>query len=181
MKLRAFLLFFTVILTFSFLQTATAADQTLAQSVQVLDEKVNRLSSQMEDLQFRNQQLQKELDKAQAELQDLRRSSGGASANELKALDDRITALDAARQKDRQIIIDQVAKELAAISSGKPPTRPTTPSGPVAGDTKDHVVQKGENLTAIAKQNGVSVVDLRKANGLTSDEIKVGQKLIIPK
>jgi LysM repeat protein len=51
----------------------------------------------------------------------------------------------------------------------------------VAGDAKEHVVQKGETLTAIAKQYGVTVADLKKANSLTGDEIRIGQKLTIPK
>jgi N-acetylmuramoyl-L-alanine amidase len=44
----------------------------------------------------------------------------------------------------------------------------------------EYVVQKGDNLTLIAKNNGVTVADLRKANNLTSDSLKVGQKLVIP-
>ena len=113
-------------------------------------------------------------------MQEARRSAGGASAADLKALDERITAIDAARQKDRQIIIDQVAKELASISGSKPAGHSPAPT-PTAGDGNEHIVQKGEYLTAIAKQYGVTVADLKKANGLTSDELKVGQKLIIPK
>lgn len=44
----------------------------------------------------------------------------------------------------------------------------------------EYEVKKGDNLTVIAKNNGVTVADLRKANSLTSDSLKVGQKLVIP-
>jgi LysM repeat protein len=87
----------------------------------------------------------------------------------------RVRALDAAREKDKQVILDTLAKELASISGAKP-VSPTS-----AGGGKEHVVQKGENLSAIAKATGVTVAELKKANNLTSDEIKVGQKLVIPK
>jgi LysM repeat protein len=47
-----------------------------------------------------------------------------------------------------------------------------------AGGT--YVVQKGDILGRIANKHKVKVADLKKANGLTSDKIVVGQKLIIP-
>ena len=43
-----------------------------------------------------------------------------------------------------------------------------------------YVVQKGDILGRIANKFGVKVADLKKANGLTSDKIVVGQKLVIP-
>ena len=46
---------------------------------------------------------------------------------------------------------------------------------------RDHVVQKGEYLTKIARHYGVSVSAIRQRNNLKSDTLKVGQLLIIPK
>ncbi len=43
-----------------------------------------------------------------------------------------------------------------------------------------YVVQKGDILGRIANKHGVKVADLKKANGLSSDKIVVGQKLVIP-
>jgi LysM repeat protein len=156
--------------------TATVnGQQTVTQSLGILDEKVSHLQAQIEDLQFQQQKSQKEVEKLQADLEELRRSGGAVSVNDMKALDDRITAVDAARQKDKQAIIDQLAKELANLGGGKPTGKPTAPS-----EGKEHVVQKGETLSAIAKSYGVTVVDLKKVNNLSSDDIRVGQKLAIP-
>lgn len=47
-----------------------------------------------------------------------------------------------------------------------------------AGGT--YTVKKGDILGRIAKANGVKIADLKKANNLTSDTIKIGQKLVIP-
>lgn len=158
-----------------------AADQTINQNLSVLDEKVNRLNAQMEDLLIRVQQHQKDIDKISGELQELRRvavAGNGVSPAELKSLEDRIQAVDTARKNDRQAIIDQLAKELAGLSTGKSPGKSTV--SPV-GEGKEHVVVKGEYLATIARKYGVSIADLKKANNLTGDEIKIGQKLTIPK
>ena len=43
-----------------------------------------------------------------------------------------------------------------------------------------YTVKSGDNLGAIAKKHGTTVAKLRDANGLKTDQIKVGQKLKIP-
>ena len=42
------------------------------------------------------------------------------------------------------------------------------------------IVQKGDSLEKIAKRHNVSVVALKKANGLSSEMLSIGQKLKIP-
>ena len=44
---------------------------------------------------------------------------------------------------------------------------------------KTHTVANGEGLFAIARKYRVSVADLRRWNGLGSDEIRIGQELIV--
>lgn len=63
-----------------------------------------------------------------------------------------------------------------------PPT-PTPSPTPTVTPTPTpivHTVVRGETVESIAKAYGVSVQDLMAANGLTSDLIRVDQKLIIP-
>lgn len=50
----------------------------------------------------------------------------------------------------------------------------------VDGGTKTYKVKSGDNLMKIAKANGVSLKELRAANNLKTDQIKVGQSLKIP-
>ena len=45
---------------------------------------------------------------------------------------------------------------------------------------REYVVKKGGSLTSIADGFGISVSDLKNANGLSSDEVRIGMKLIIP-
>lgn len=151
---------------------AVRAEQPDPHQLGVLDEKVSRLIAQVEDLQFQQQQMKKDLESIRTELQEVRRAAGGASSSDLKALEDRIAAVDAARQADKKAIIDQLAKELAGTSK---------PAGKPSVDAKEHTVAKGDTLSAIAKLYSVTVTDLKKANNLTGDDLKVGQKLTIPK
>ncbi len=68
---------------------------------------------------------------------------------------------------------------LPGASSAKPVSaKATAPKAVAAGGT--YVVKKGDILGRIAIKHGVKVADLKKANGLTSDKIAIGQKLVIP-
>lgn len=51
-------------------------------------------------------------------------------------------------------------------------------AAPVDGDV--YVVQKGDVLGTIARKHKISVSQLKKANNLKSDVIRIGQKLVIP-
>ena len=48
------------------------------------------------------------------------------------------------------------------------------------GATKEYVVKSGDTLGSIAYGNGINIRQLKALNGLTSDSLKVGQKLKIP-
>lgn len=139
----------------------------------IVDEKLDRLRAEVEALQFKQQQTEKQLGDLQAQINHLRQAGGADAAADVQALDARLRALDAAREKDKQIILDTLAKELARLGAARGTTA-------AAGSGAEYVVQKGENLTTIAKAHGVSVEDLKKANGLTDDTIRIGQKLVIP-
>jgi len=160
--------------------TARGQQQTINEQLSILDERVSKLRADVDAVQFNQQQIQQDIRQIQAQQEELRRAGPSASANDIQALDARVRALDAARENDKKVILDQLAKELAAVGgtrSGAPPAS----SPPATSNDNEHVVQKGETLTSIAKTHGVSVAELRKANNLTSDALKVGQKLVIPK
>jgi murein DD-endopeptidase MepM/ murein hydrolase activator NlpD len=62
------------------------------------------------------------------------------------------------------------------------------PAGAKAGEDKVakadagvYTVASGDTLSRIARKNGVSVVELKKANGLSDGLLKIGQKLKLPK
>ncbi|WP_372871565.1 N-acetylmuramoyl-L-alanine amidase [Shewanella sp.] len=49
-----------------------------------------------------------------------------------------------------------------------------------SGSSK-HKVSRGESLSVIAAQYGISITALRQANNLKSDTLRIGQQLVIPK
>jgi LysM repeat protein len=149
--------------------------QTVAQQLAIIEERVNQLREEIKAMQFNQEQMQQQIRDLQAQVTDLRRSGSGVSEAELKALEAQIKAVDAAREKDRQIILDQLAKELVAISKGRN-------GGTVETSGVEHVVATGETLSTIARAYGVTVSAIAQANGITDTNVlRVGQKLIIPK
>lgn len=55
-----------------------------------------------------------------------------------------------------------------------------TPADPPAGSGESYVVRRGDNLSAIAARQGVSIAQLRRHNGIVGDRLRVGQVLAIP-
>lgn len=47
--------------------------------------------------------------------------------------------------------------------------------------TTVHTVKRGENLFKIAKRNGTTVDEIKRLNGLKGDDLKVGQRIKIPR
>jgi LysM repeat protein len=150
------------------------AQETVAQSIAVLDERIKQLTAQVEALQFNQDKMKRQIEDIQTQLIEIRRAGVGGTSADLQALDARVRELQAAREKDKQVILDTLARELAAISGGG--SRPVS-----SGSGQEHVVAKGEVLAIIARKYGVTINDIIKANNLANpDSIRPGQKLIIP-
>jgi LysM repeat protein len=68
----------------------------------------------------------------------------------------------------------------AAPANTITPATPTQGAAAAAEGEQMYTVQSGDNLTKIAEKFKTTVRALRSANNLTTDQIKVGQKLKIP-
>lgn len=145
----------------------TVSGQT-EQRMALMEERLERLRAEVEDLQFRTRRMQEQLDDLQAQVNHLRKSITEA---DWAKLDAQLRAMEAARERDKQVILDTLAKELAAISASR-----------AAAGSVEHVVARGETLSAIAARYGVTTDAIVRANNLNNPHaIQVGQKLIIPK
>ncbi len=69
---------------------------------------------------------------------------------------------------------------LPGAGAAKPAVKKSAPAKTASATGGTYVVQKGDILGRIANKHNVKLADLKKANGLTSDKIVPGQKLIIP-
>lgn len=63
----------------------------------------------------------------------------------------------------------------------KAETKSKTKSKKQSASSGTHVVKSGESLYVIAERHGITVNELKRANSLSNNKIKPGQKLTIPK
>lgn len=114
------------------------------------------------------------------------RVGGAAGSGETAHVEKRLQALEKAlrqeveaREKAVDGVITSVSKEIARVlnrsdSGGGRRIQSDNIQG-------EYTVQRGDTLGAIAQAFGVSVKQLKAANGLENDLIIEGQKLVIPK
>src|SRR5260221_2795101 len=118
---------------------AHGQEQTVAQQVSILDERLSKLRADVDALQFSQQQIQQDIKQIQGQMDEVRHAGPSASANDLQALEARVKELDAAREKDKKAIIDQLAKELAAMSGGSHGGKTAAPATGTAPSGSEHV------------------------------------------
>ena len=84
----------------------------------------------------------------------------------------------------RQIAADAEVREAQLEKIADRLTRSQVPdASSSAGAMQEYVeytVQPGATLSAISKAYGVSISDIKKANNMSSDVLRIGQKLKIP-
>ena len=68
----------------------------------------------------------------------------------------------------------------AAAAAAQPAAAAKKSYTPYTGATKEYVVKNGDTLGAIAYGNGINIRQLKELNGLSSDVLRIGQKLKIP-
>ena len=68
---------------------------------------------------------------------------------------------------------------VTAVATATPAAAPATAAAPAVGGNS-YTVKSGDSLWKIAKANNVSVAAIKQANNLTSDALKVNQKITIP-
>ncbi|WP_235919060.1 peptidoglycan DD-metalloendopeptidase family protein [Aureimonas psammosilenae] len=75
----------------------------------------------------------------------------------------------------------QTASAEGVRTLGTPPQTLRAPSQRMAASTPGRIaVEPGDTLFAVAKRAGVTVAELKAANNMTDDTVRLGQKLILP-
>ena len=73
----------------------------------------------------------------------------------------------------------QTEQETASRTTGRQ-TQPQSQAQPQRPRTIRHKVKRGESLSKIARRYGTTVRAIQRANNLTSTNLQIGQRLIIP-
>ena len=161
------------------------------------EEKLNRLSGQIENLIEGQKAQQRHIEALAKAIETLREqldkpSGNYASAEDLKRVADAVKEVDRKRLEDYdKIRTDLVSIRKGLLSSAPPPRRAAPDSGDSEKPPKpekgfEHTVQNGQTLSAIVqayRDNNVKVTieQIMKANpGLKPDKISPGQKIWIP-
>lgn len=160
----------------------SSANASKQEDINILREDLNRLQGRIETVELENRRLAAEVEKLRITSSDNRDQA--AIQERLDNLERQIQTVNAAREKDKQAIVDQLSAKIAEIMS-KGSTRParTATGGPApSAPGGEHIVKAGETLSAIAAAYKVKASAIIEANGLKDpDNLKAGQKLVIPR
>jgi nucleoid-associated protein YgaU len=166
------------------------------------EERLNKLSAQIQDLVEMQSAQSKRIEALSKELQNMQQEQSSkpaanyASEEDLKQLAAKLKEVDRKRQEDSDLILEQL-KKLGKNISGPvkkpvalPPPKPADAGGATAPATPDKVfeyeLKSGDTLSAIVKAYAeknikVTVKQILDANpGLDEKKLKPGKTIIIP-
>jgi nucleoid-associated protein YgaU len=166
----------------------------VASSTQQMSLEVRQLSEQMDALNRSVEVMDGRLNRLEAQAA---AASGSRGSDELVALRRDIQMLRAEREALRKEITEDLAARVERIAARQqaeyqaskaaaaPVSRPAAPAASAAGAAArsgyEHVVEKGQTLSEIARGYGKSLDAIMKANKIANpSSIRVGQKLFIP-
>lgn len=184
-KLNYLTLIFILILTgCQTTRRRSSVDSNLKNAVQNHESRISELTFQLKAVADSNNQAIRRLNELIKENSTLK--------NEITELKRNIALLNKALETERnnrqaetkKMLKDIVQQITSAVNSRNQAIQRQNQSsnGPATkGSFYEYTVQPGATLGAIAKAYKVSVSDIKKANKLKSDFIRVGQKLYIPK
>lgn len=145
----------------------------------LLQDRLTRTEGRLETLEMEYQRLMQDLHGLSASRGEAGAQQRGVQA-QMDSLEQRLAALDAARERDRQAIVDQLSGRIAEVMRAG--SRPPAGGNPGSGMGYEHSVQPGETLSAIAAAYKVSVKSIIDSNNLKDpDHLRQGQQLFIPR
>ena len=137
---------------------------------------MQRVSGQVDVLQSNIGELQRRVGKLEG---------GGDTRGlrqEIDALKAEIASLRRELRSQRGEIVKDLSGRMAKIQQATAPApAPRQQKPSYAGPCKEYIVEGGDTLSVIAEAFGTTVQKIREMNGLKSDNLRIGQKLLVPK
>lgn len=155
----------------------------MRESARAQEEQISRFSAKVAALQDDNAELIRRINELYQKISIIQQNNQ-ILEKDLALLKQQVAAEKQERQAAINQMINQVARETASainatIRSSEGSSAKTGPVG--SGEFYEHKVGAGETLSVIGKAYGVTVLDIKKANSLQGDIIRVGQTLYIPR
>ena len=129
------------------------------------EERVYRVQGQVESVEMENARLVQEMQQLRSEVRSFN--------SQISQLNSKMGSLEAKQARE----MNELIKRVEGLLKKSVASRPSKPSH---GAGREHVVESGHTLSAIASAYGTTVKAIKQANNLKSDSIYVGQKLFIP-
>ncbi len=145
---------------------------------------IQRLNQLLANLDQSEQQANIRIANLESQVSALQKNLG-IKSNQYAALVRKLELERAAREKSNKALLNQVSSEIEKTAdhfskNQKKLAEAIAKSGSRGGTAGTYVVKKGDSLSLIASAVGVKVSRLKAVNGLKSDTIRIGQKLVIP-
>jgi LysM repeat protein len=142
-----------------------------------LDAELKRVKLQAGELEGRNREMTAQIQAVREQLASIQEEA--AAARETEGMRAQTKKSKKAKQKTKPEAMAAVPAPAMADPAPAPVPALTPVPGPAGGSPVVHVVQAGETVFRIARQNGVSVQQIRQWNNLKNDVIEVGQQLVV--
>lgn len=135
---------------------------------------MQRVTSQVDTLQNNFDDLQRRVSQVE------RGSNTRALQAEIDALKATVAELRRELANQRGEIVKDLSGRIAKMQPPAPPPPPPTKKVVVSGPTSTYTVVSGDSLYLVASAFNTSVAKIRELNNLKNDNLRVGQKLIVP-
>ncbi len=135
------------------------------------------------------QRVQGQISVLQSNLNDLqervaRLESGNDSAGlrrEVEALKAEVASLRRQLGSQREEIVRDLSGRIAKIQPPPAPAPRHETRRTVIGPHNEYVVEAGDTLSLISQATGVPIRKIKEMNNLKNDNLRIGQKLMLPK
>ncbi len=134
---------------------------------------MQRVGGQIDVLQNNCEDLQRRIGKLESKSDQLMRS-------EIDALKSAVADLRKQMSEQRSEIVKELSAKLVKLQ-GETKANPEPKAVEITGPHYEYTVQSGDSLYLIAKAFNTTVAKIKTMNALKSDNLKIGQKLNVPK
>jgi LysM repeat protein len=151
------------------------------ETVRPQDQQLAQLSANLAALNANNAEIVRQINEINQKIVALQQGNNTLQ-NGINANKQELDAVKKSWQISSDKMIEQISTEMNNALKTNPPGATNKKDGPIGnGDFYVHTVEAGSTLNAIAKKYSVSVTDIKTANAMNNDIIRVGQKLYVPK